>query len=857
MAKNKYFTNRKVFWQAARNAQWLLAQGFNAFADNPLTTNVEYDRRNLSDLAALLIDVSGVPEDQKETYFKAEAKKIFHAFDTPSKDDPKKSDPELIKPYIKQMFEKVATDLDKVDYNDVNQLTNLFVTMRSVQMLATMVENFPQEASELYPTPEEKAKIDAISAKAYIAFLEGRVRISEQGLDDVAEILSLNPGSSVDHSYFVTANITNALGDAKTNNTSVMLDPTSDDMMADYLYGADFTKTNWARLPDGTSRNDPYTQDDCIKTVLGALVGAHSNTSMEHVVMRHLISEQSYPETISEKELLLINGKSIKEIHNELMAQGMTENEAELEAGKILRGALTDGQSKVSLLSATLETNGEMTVAARDIKVDLDKLNDIARKKEHNWFRRALHSLGWKIPDKYPSNDTRDLNLANKELDVNSDHSKGVEAMKQRIRDKFNALPRPFLVGKRNMVDLVPKARLVDAQNPELDKFRDKNVPGYDGPQESMDFDRKPESERVSLIEPDPAYVNIIDEQPQQNRQEIRKEPYNIIADDNSSVDDNIIAQDDEEARRQAEVEEYLSGEAEYTRVPLRDPEFWSNGPQETMDFRKDPAEEPPKVEEAPKEEAPKEEAPKEEAPKQEEAPKEEAPKEEEVKQEEVKQPVIREKSQNELGAEQSLADPQVKADMMAKFNEVTSAATMEPMFAGSAMKPTDRMKSMMKNMTLDIFYKDAAEFIGKMWEATDSKNPEDVKAAMAEQCRNIFYRAESSMSKFGLPTMERFVAAQQMTDMMINRFSPVAFDKNLATYGDMYFLNHTSLDAIGVLAQTDDFYKQRELLTGAQNTIIRSREHLDLSKEFNNKEDVKEPKIDERNAPDKNRIKE
>ena len=183
MAKNKYFTNHEVFWQAARNAQWLLDQGFNAFEDNPLTTKVEYDRRNLSDLSALLIDVSGVPEDQKETYFKAEAKKIFRAFDTPSKEDPKKSDPELIKPYIKQMFEKVATDLDKVDYNDVNQLTNLFVTMRSVQMLATMVENFPQEASELYPTPEEKAKIDAISSKAYIAFLEGRVRISEQGLD--------------------------------------------------------------------------------------------------------------------------------------------------------------------------------------------------------------------------------------------------------------------------------------------------------------------------------------------------------------------------------------------------------------------------------------------------------------------------------------------------------------------------------------------------------------------------------------------------------------------------------------------------------------------------------------------------
>jgi hypothetical protein len=127
----------------------------------------------------------------------------------------------------------------------------------------------------------------------------------------------------------------------------------------------------------------------------------------------------------------------------------------------------------------------------------------------------------------------------------------------------------------------------------------------------------------------------------------------------------------------------------------------------------------------------------------------------------------------------------------------------------------------------------------------------------MAEQCRNMFYRADSSMSKFGLPAMERFVAAQQMTDMMINRFSPVAFDKNLATYGDMYFLKHTSNDEIGVLAQTDDFYKKRELLTGAQNTIIRSREHLDLSKEFNNKEDAKAPKIEGRNAPDKNRIKE
>jgi hypothetical protein len=236
------------------------------------------------------------------------------------------------------------------------------------------------------------------------------------------------------------------------------------------------------------------------------------------------------------------------------------------------------------------------------------------------------------------------------------------------------------------------------------------------------------------------------------------------------------------------------------------------------------------------------------------EQPKEETVVNEQPKEEE-KKPVIREKSQNELKAEQRIADTKVKENIKAKFNAITANATMAPYFKD--IKPSDRMKSMTKNVLFDVFYNHAAEYIGEMWEATGNNNPALLQKVMADKSNEMFYRAESALAQFGLSTEERFAAAQKMTDMMINRFSPVAFDKNLETFGDAYFLKHTSKDEIGTLAKTDDFSVQRRVWTIALNDIRDSKEQLDLSAEFEESEEIKAPKIEDRNELSKNRVKE
>ena len=177
MPKKQYFTNARVARQAAENVQWITNKSLSCYEDNPLTTNVKYDRRNLSDLAGLLIDLSGVPENQKDAHFEAEMKQIFQAFDTPSKDDPTKSDPDRIRPYILRMFVSLVTDLNEVNYNDVNQVTRLLLTMRSVQMLATMVADFPEECSNLYPSKQEKGARLGFALISNHAFVDGNKRI--------------------------------------------------------------------------------------------------------------------------------------------------------------------------------------------------------------------------------------------------------------------------------------------------------------------------------------------------------------------------------------------------------------------------------------------------------------------------------------------------------------------------------------------------------------------------------------------------------------------------------------------------------------------------------------------------------
>ena len=159
-----YFKNHNAFWQGARKVEQLYkwaVEAENSLVKNP---NIDYDSRNLYSLALLVINMKGIPEAEQEAHFKTEFAKMHQAFNTPHPDTPKKAAPEAVKPYIKAMFDNVKTDLSAMDTNNPEHVEDILKTMLATQMLATMVVDYPLASMELYPTHEDKIRIDALSA---------------------------------------------------------------------------------------------------------------------------------------------------------------------------------------------------------------------------------------------------------------------------------------------------------------------------------------------------------------------------------------------------------------------------------------------------------------------------------------------------------------------------------------------------------------------------------------------------------------------------------------------------------------------------------------------------------------------
>ena len=86
---------------------------------------------------------------------------------------------------------------------------------------------------------------------------------------------------------------------------------------------------------------------------------------------------------------------------------------------------------------------------------------------------------------------------------------------------------------------------------------------------------------------------------------------------------------------------------------------------------------------------------------------------------------------------------------------------------------------------------------------------------------------------------------------MMINKFSPVAFNEKYAKFGDSYYVNSVSVDRIQNLTNVKDFYEARNLLLDAKDELKADKVRLDLSDDFADKsrEEKTAPKIE---APEK-----
>lgn len=438
--------NRTAVLRAAENLQWKTKLAGRIKYQRLGGAERSYDDRNIDNLAPMLIDVSDKTGAERENYFREETEKIIDAYE--GKGD--------ISPYIKRMYDEIFLTSD-IDWSDERQIERMFSTLKISQALATMFKDFKEETYKLYNTREEQERLDAIIGKSYMLFFEIGEAIKKAGLaPEIEEHIQIGlkeRAGLVTNTTIVKKDSCSDIYDAAIAGEykNITVDPTRSENMTKFFLKQDFTLFE----DDGFE----FTQDDYAREYINSLSQAGQFTTLEQFAIRGAINGGDGD--FEYRDLLFINGKSMAEISKE---QSRNQYEGDKLAGKILRDALTDGKSVVTLLRASCTRDGKMKFHHQNVSVDLDKLNDIDRNTtKYNFIRRFLDKYGiWKI-QKYPTNAERDAKQA--KLGGISKHESTIRKTEDRIIELYNS-NKPT-TDNRVLVSLIPKVMRFD---PEAEK---------------------------------------------------------------------------------------------------------------------------------------------------------------------------------------------------------------------------------------------------------------------------------------------------------------------------------------------------------------------------------------------------
>ena len=302
-------------------------------------------------------------------------------------------------------------------------------------------------------------KLDATTTKAYMLYLKLAPQLARAGMGlEIDENFKMGIYGSDSPLFDAQAVIGSGVSNAILNDENVItIDPTENELMKKHLLKEQFE----VEQAGGTcSQNDYelYFQD--------ALAGYSSNTSLEQVVFKAVKDSMQYDEFNSD-DLLMINGKSVHDIAKEMGKAGKKGYEISHEVAKKVRDAMTDGKSVVSLMSISYTKEGAVEFKHRELKVDLDKLNEVDRKEtKYSRFRRFLDRVGfWKIK-RFASNAERD---ARQEKIRESDaYKNALRSAEDRYIHYYNIAEKST---KSGVGDLIPKmARAEEISEKQTDK---------------------------------------------------------------------------------------------------------------------------------------------------------------------------------------------------------------------------------------------------------------------------------------------------------------------------------------------------------------------------------------------------
>jgi hypothetical protein len=163
------------------------------------------------------------------------------------------------------------------------------------------------------------------------------------------------------------------------------------------------------------------------------------NTAFSYQILNAAVDGSSI---LEKEDILVINGKPLSQIYREQKVDGIHWQGEREAAGRILRDALLNGEP-VTVLNLSVSKDGKVEFQNKDIRLDLDKLNQLDREQNHNIIRRALDTIGlWPIPPKYPSNKARDEKLSAALENPDSVHQKQVKAIEDELIQAYNNIDR-------------------------------------------------------------------------------------------------------------------------------------------------------------------------------------------------------------------------------------------------------------------------------------------------------------------------------------------------------------------------------------------------------------------------------
>ena len=433
MPNPQMFTNLEVLKKARESFNWKLttAREVTETVPNPFKINdtgSTFDVRYPEDIAALIVDMSGVPENEREAYYRKQTEQIAKAFFTLD-EKTNLPYPEAIKPYIKQVYEKMTTTAD-INWDSVEDVERLLATEKASQSFATFVTDFPGVFFELYPTPDEIRRIDNLTAKSSLICHDSRIFLGSNEAtvaDSDKRDFMIQSNNSFENELI--SELGHRVIDARIKgDDDIHLDFSASDLTKKYFLDEPFEFDNGGMLP--------YTNDSYAKDYLMYLARSYTHTSVEQVSEKVISQASDYDSP--EYDHLYINGKSARDSIVELKKQGYSGFDAHAAVGKMLKNALTDGKSIVTMMRVVTAAGGKTEFSHQEIKIDLDKLNQVD-KKETNYsrFRRFLDWAHiWKI-QRFKSNDARDA--AQEKLRSSEKFQKALREAEDKFINRYNS----------------------------------------------------------------------------------------------------------------------------------------------------------------------------------------------------------------------------------------------------------------------------------------------------------------------------------------------------------------------------------------------------------------------------------